>query len=65
MIANEDFHDMSPVELVIFADYWVSTVITTVGYGDYTGSTSIEYGFTFFIEFFGFIIFAALNIALA
>ena len=63
-IANSDFHGMSNVELMIFADYWVCTVVTTVGYGDYTGSTSIEYMFTFGIEFFGFVIFAALQIAL-
>mmetsp|Transcript_28790 Transcript_28790/g.38390 ORF Transcript_28790/g.38390 Transcript_28790/m.38390 type:complete len:142 (+) Transcript_28790:938-1363(+) len=59
-IANSDFHGMSNVELMIFADYWVCTVVTTVGYGDYTGSTSLEYVFTFSIEFFGFLIFAAL-----
>ena len=63
-IANSDFHNMSNNELMIFADYWVCTVVTTVGYGDYTGSTSIEYMFTFGIEFFGFVIFAALQIAL-
>mmetsp|Transcript_35460 Transcript_35460/g.46675 ORF Transcript_35460/g.46675 Transcript_35460/m.46675 type:complete len:213 (+) Transcript_35460:2-640(+) len=49
---------------MIFADYWVCTVITTVGYGDYTGGTSLEYVFTFGIEFFGFVIFAALQIAI-
>ena len=50
--------------MIIFADYWVATVITTVGYGDYTGGTSIEYAFTFGIEFFGFVIFASLQIAI-
>lgn len=59
-IANSDFHGMSNLELMIFADYWVCTVVTTVGYGDYSGGTSIEYVFTFAIEFFGFVIFAAL-----
>lgn len=39
------------------------TVVTTVGYGDYTGSTTLEYIFTFAIEFFGFVIFTALQIA--
>lgn len=55
---------MSNLELMIFADYWVCTVVTTVGYGDYSGGTSIEYVFTFAIEFFGFVIFAALQIAI-
>ena len=64
-LANDDFKGMSNVELIIFADYWVCTVVTTVGYGDYTGSTSLEYVFTFGIEFFGFVIFAALQIALS
>ena len=39
------------------------TVITTVGYGDYTGSTTLEYQFTFTIEFLGFVVFSALQIA--
>lgn len=37
-------------------------MITTVGYGDYTGSTTIEYAFSLAIEFIGFIIFAVLQI---
>ena len=62
-LANEDFSNMSKIQLIIFSDYWVCTVVTTVGYGDYTGSTSLEYVSTYFIEFFGFIIFAALQVA--
>ena len=63
-LANDDFKGMSNIELMIFADYWVSTVVTTAGYGDYTGGTSIEYIFSFGIEFFGFVIYAALQIAI-
>lgn len=59
-LANEDLRDMSVMELLIFADYWVCTIITTVGYGQYTGSTSIEYIFTFATEFFGFVVFAVI-----
>ena len=62
-IANEDFHGMSQLKLMIFSNYWVCTVITTVGYGDYTGSTTIEYCFTMIIEFLGFVIFSVLQIA--
>ncbi len=54
---------MSKLDLMVFANYWVCTVITTVGYGDYTGSTSLEYSFTFMIEFLGFVIFSVLQIA--
>lgn len=60
ILANEDFHGMSDLSLIVFADYWVCTVITTVGYGDYSGGTSIEYMFSIAIEFFGFVIFATL-----
>ena len=62
---NDDFKDSSNIELIIFADTWVSTVVTTVGYGDYTGGTSLELGFTIAIEFFGFLIFAVLMIAIS
>ena len=41
--ANEDFHDMSNYQLYVFSTYWVFTVITTVGYGDYSGGTTLEY----------------------
>ena len=59
-IANEDLVGMGNIEMIIFADYWVATVVTCVGYGDYTGSTSLEYGFTYAIEFLGFGIYATL-----
>lgn len=62
-MANEDFHGMSNMGLIIFANYWVCTVITTVGYGDYTGSTTLEYYFTICVAFFGFVIFSVLQIA--
>lgn len=62
-MANEDFHGMSNSGLIIFANYWVCTVITTVGYGDYTGSTTLEYYFTICVAFFGFVIFSVLQIA--
>ena len=62
-IANEDFHGMNNVSLMIFANYWICTVITTVGYGDYYGSTSLEYAFKIAVAFFGFVIFSVLQIA--
>ncbi len=62
-IANEDFLGMREIDLIIFANYWVCTVITTVGYGDYTGSTSIEYLFSNGIGFLGFVIFSVFQIA--
>ena len=42
--------------------YWVCTVITTVGYGDYSGSTSTEYVAMMGLEFFGMVVFAVLQV---
>ena len=52
------------MQLFIYATYWVCTVITTVGYGDYTGGTTLEYITSFGIEFFGFVIFALIQFAI-
>ena len=38
-------------------------MITTVGYGDYSGNTTLEYLFSLSIEFCGFVIFAVLQMA--
>lgn len=40
--------------------YWIYEVITTVGYGDYTGATSNEYAFTVALEFLGLTFFSFL-----
>ena len=61
--ANADFHEYTKTQLYVFSVYWVCTVITCVGYGDYTGKTSLEYCFCFILEFFGIIVFAVLQIA--
>ena len=61
--ANEEFLEMSLTQLYIFSTYWVCTVVTTVGYGDYTGGTTLEYEVTIFFEFFGFVIFTVLQLA--
>jgi hypothetical protein len=44
----------------IFALYWIFEVITTVGYGDYTGATSNEYIFSIILEFIGLTFFSFL-----
>jgi hypothetical protein len=44
----------------IFAFYWIFEVITTVGYGDYSGSTSDEYIFSIALEFLGLTFFSFL-----
>ena len=60
---NEDFAGYSIMKLYIFSVYWVCTVVTTVGYGDYYGATTIEYLYTIFLEFFGLVVFSVLQVA--
>ena len=57
-----DFNGMSDFQeelkgahaIYVFSLYWIFTTLTTVGYGDYTPSTSPEYGFVIGVEFIGF-----------
>ena len=44
----------------IFAFYWIFEVITTVGYGDYTGKTSEELLFSIALQFIGLVFFSFL-----
>ena len=48
---SEDFHGKPIITQYIFSFYWIFEVITTVGYGDYTGATSHEYIFSIILEF--------------
>lgn len=55
----EDCSKGTPVDITddssvyITACYWVISTLTTVGYGDYKGYTSQEYGFQMIVEFLG------------
>ena len=60
--ANRDFEGMSRYQLYVFSTYWVFTVITTVGYGDYSGGTTLEYQVTLFYEGFGLVVFTLLQL---
>lgn len=60
--ADDDFHGMSNYQLYVFSTYWVFTVITTVGYGDYTAGTTLEYQFSVFLQIFGLVTFTAIQI---
>jgi acetolactate synthase regulatory subunit len=45
-----------------FVLYWIFTIITTVGYGDFFGGTTAEYLVSIVIEFGGFINFAVFTL---
>ena len=47
--------------MYVFSTYWVFTVITTVGYGDYSGGTTLEYEISLFLESFGLAVFTLLQ----
>lgn len=59
MYAN-DFAGKLKHTQYIFAFYWIFEVITTVGYGDYSGATSEEYIFSIILEFMGLTFFSFL-----
>ena len=49
-------------ELYVFSLYWIFQVLTTVGYGDFSGSGTIrEMLFSIFLEFGGLLLFATLT----
>ena len=55
------FEDKETHTIYIFAFYWIFEVITTVGYGDITGSTTGEYLFSMCVEFIGLTFFSFLT----
>jgi hypothetical protein len=50
---NEEFLEASHLTKYVFAYYWITETITTVGYGDYTGTTTAELGISLMYEFIG------------
>ena len=58
---DENFAVYEPFQIYIFALYWIFTVLTTVGFGDFTGGTSKEYIFSIVLEFCGLTFFSLLT----
>ena len=54
------FDTFNTVSQYIFAFYWIFEVMTTVGYGDYYGTTQSEYIFSITLEFMGLTFFSFL-----
>ena len=50
-----------PYELYTFSLYWICTVLTTVGYGDFSGKNEREYLYSIFLEFAGLLLFSILT----
>ena len=48
-------------EIYILSLYWICEVLTTVGYGDFSGSTGEELFFSMFLEFGGLLLFSILT----
>ena len=59
-VYKNSFELMPQTSQWIFAFYWIFEVITTVGYGDYTGATNSEYLFSIGLEFLGLTFFSFL-----
>jgi len=59
-VYNSNFNEKPFHTQYIFAFYWIFEVITTVGYGDYSGATSDEYIFSIALEFLGLTFFSFL-----
>ena len=49
-------------KIYVFVFYWVFEVITTVGYGDFAGGTTVEFLISLLIEFKGLIVFTVLTL---
>ena len=59
-IYKNNFESMSIESKYVFSFYWIFEVITTVGYGDYSGATKMEFVFSIILEFLGLTLFSFL-----
>ena len=55
---NLEIESYDNYQQYVLSIYWIFTLVTTVGYGDFYGSTTLEYLITILFEFGGFILLA-------
>jgi hypothetical protein len=59
--ANPIIKTYSHEENYVLTIYWIFTLVTTVGYGDFVGATKVEYFITVFFMFWGVLIFSMIS----
>jgi hypothetical protein len=55
---NLEIESYDNYQQYVLSIYWIFTLVTTVGYGDFYGSTTLEYFISILFEFGGFIVLA-------
>ena len=64
-VASKDAENFNPYELYVISFYWTVSTITTVGYGDISGTNTVERIFCSIAMLVGVISFSFANGALA
>ena len=59
--ANPIIKNYNHEEEYVLTIYWIFTLVTTVGFGDFVGSTKGEYFITVFFMFWGVLIFSMIS----
>jgi len=59
--ANPRINAYEKEQKYVLTIYWIFTLVTTVGYGDFVGSTKGEYWLTVLIQFLGVLIFSIMS----
>ena len=57
---NLEIESYDKYQQYVLSIYWIFTLVTTVGYGDFYGSTNLEYFISILFEFGGFIVLAGI-----
>ena len=61
VVNDAQFKTYEPYQVYIFTNYWVFTVLTTVGYGDYAGTNTDEFIYSICLQIVGLSFFALLT----